>query len=272
MDRPSFVRTAAAAAVFLALLSGCGGGGRDAARERVDAYVEREQEVMQRSEGDFRRANEVYLAYSRGELEPEAAIRDAAAAERSIRQARDGVAVLDPPVEAQALHDELVRYLQLNVDVARETGRLAAYLPAAQRTLRPLGRINRALESSLAGAEESGRQANALERFAASIGATLADLRSLDPPAVLEPGHGDQVRRLAETRTLARSLRRALGDKDARRVARLLKRFRSGVSERPAPRLAANQARAAYTRSLQRLNDAYAEILREQAELARSLR
>ena len=188
MDRPSSVRTAAAAAVFLALLSGCGGGERDAARERVDAYVEREQDVMRRSEPEFRRANEFYLAYARGELEPEAAVRDAAAAERSIRQARDGVAVLDPPAEAQALHDELVRYLQMNVDIARETGRLAAYLPAAQRVLRPLGRVNRALESGLADAEESDAQAEALERFAASVGATLADLRGLDPPAVLEPG------------------------------------------------------------------------------------
>ena len=179
--------------------------------------------------------------------------------------------MLDPPAEAQALHDELVRYLQLNVDVARETGRLAAYLPAAQRTLRPLGRINRALESRLADAEESGQQAKALERFAASVGATLDDLRSLDPPAVLEPGHGDQVRRLAETRTLARSLRRALVDKDAEGVARLLKRFRSRVSDRPPPRLAADQARAAYTRSLQRLDDAYVGIQREQAELDRSL-
>ena len=274
MDRPSTVRTTATAALLIALLTGaggCGDGERDRTREQVDAYIKGEQKVMERSAPEFRRANETFLAYSRGELSPRAAARGAARAERSIRNARDGVAVLDPPAEAQALHDELVHYLQMNVEVARETERLATYVPAAERALRPLGGANRALESRLTEARKRGAQAQALKRFSASVGAAAADLRGLDPPAVLEPAHEDQARQLAETRRLAGRLRRALGDQDAEQVARLLKRFRGSTPERRPRRLAAKQAFAQYTRRLEELNSAYADIQREQLALDRSL-
>jgi hypothetical protein len=201
-------------------------------RERVDAYVKSEVEVMQRAQPEFKRVNESYLAYARGELEPEAAERDAAAAVRAIADARDALTVLDPPAEAQALHDGLVRYLQMNVEVARETSRLAAYVPAAERVLRPLGKANRRLQSRLAGAEEATAQADALQRFSGAVSRTLRDLRAVEPPAVLAPSHGDQIRRLDVTRGLAARLRRALLDQDAERVARLLERFRSSASGR----------------------------------------
>ena len=275
MDRPSSVRTAAASALLLALLTGaagCGASERDRARDRVDAYVERERDLMQRAQPEFERANDAYLAYARGDAEPEAAARDAAAAERAIRDARDGVALLDPPAEAQPLHDDLVRYLQLNVDVARETLLLARYVPAAERALRPLGRANRRLESRLAGAEESGPQASALQRFSGVVGGTLGELRGLDPPTVLEPAHAEQVRRLAVTRRLAGRLRRALLDRDAARVARLLERFRDSAGGRRPRRLPAERALAQYERRLRQLDDAHAAVQREQTELHRSLR
>ena len=272
MDRPTSGRTAAAVVLLTLGLAGCGGDERDQARERVDAYVKSEVEVMQRAQPEFQRANESYLAYSRGELEPEAAERDAAEAERTIRDARDALTVLDPPAEAQALHDGLVRYLQMNVDVARETSRLAGYVPAAERALRPLGKANRRLQSRLAGAKEGTAQADALERFSAAVSRTLGDLRAVEPPAVLAPAHDDQIRRLDVTRRLARRLRRALLGEDAERVARLLERFRASASGRRPPRLLADQALAQYTRRLEQLNDAYAEVQREQLKLDRKLR
>ena len=272
MDRRAPGGPAAAALLLIVCLAGCGDSERDDARDRVDAYVKSEQEVMQRAQPEFQRANETYDAYAGGELEPEAAAADAAAAERAIRDARDGLTVLDPPADAQPLHDGLVRYLQLNVDVAHETTLLASYLPAAERALRPLGRANRRLQSRLAHAEESAAQADALERYSADVGATLHELRRLEPPAVLEPAHGDQVRRLTGTRSLAGRLRRALLDQDAERVARLLKQFRRTASERRSRGLLADQALARYIRRLHELNDAYADVQREQVALDGRLR
>jgi hypothetical protein len=271
MDRTRSVLTAAAAALVLALLTACGDDARDRTRERVDDYAAGEQQVMRRAEPEFRRANETFLAYARGELSHEAAAREAARAERSILDARDGVAVLDPPAEAQALHDRLVSYLQMNVDVARETQRLAAYLPAAERALRPLPRANRTLETRLAGAKDSDAQEEALARFHESVETALADLRKLEPPAVLVPAHDDQTRGLARSGRLAGDLRRALDDQDAARVARLLGRFRAGAPQRRPRRLPARQALAAYDRRLQQINNAYAEIQREQVALGRKL-
>jgi hypothetical protein len=270
MARPRFYRTAAAAGLFLALLSGCGDSERDRARERVNEYVRGEQELMRSAEPEFRRANETFLAYARGELSHEDAARGAAQAKHSIRDARDAVAALDPPPEAQALHDLLVGYLQANVDVARETAQLATYVPAAERAIRQLARANRALESRLADAEERGAQAGALDRFHASVAATLADVRDLDPPGVLEPTHDEQVRRLTRTSRLADGLRRAVVAQEAERLARLLKRFRVSAPARR-PGVGARLALAQYKRRLARLNEAYANIRREQIALARAL-
>ena len=272
MDRSPSGRTAAAAVLLTLSIAGCGGSERDETRERVDAYVKSEQEVMQRAQPEFQRANESYLAYARGELEPDAAAKDAAEAERSIRRARDGLTVLDPPADAKPLHDGLVRYLQMNVEIARETTLLARYVPAVERALRPLGRANRQLQSGLAGARRSTAQARALRRFAAAVAGTLAALRKLEAPVVLQPAHGDQIRRLDVTRRLAGRLRRALHAQDAERVARLLKRFRRTTTGRGPSRLLADQALAQYTRRLQQLNDAYADVQREQLKLDRRLR
>jgi len=190
---------------------------------------------------------------------------------RSIGNARDGVSALDPPATAQDVHDRLVDYLDLNVDVARDTERLAEYVPAAQRASRRLTEANRALQDRLAGAEQSDEQADALDGFGESVATTLEDLRALDPPTVLEPAHEHQVRQLAQTRRLAGGLRRALIEEDAEGVARLLKRFRASAAEQRPPRLASKQALAQYTRRLRQPNAAYAEIRREQVALAREL-
>lgn len=270
MARPRFGCAAVAAALLLALLSACGDSDRDRRREQVDAYVDGEQQVMRRAEPEFRRANDTFLAYARGELSHADAERGAAQAVRSIGNARDGVAALDPPAAAQPLHDVLVRYLQANVDVARETQRLAAYVPAAERAMGRLARANHALESRLGDAGGRDAQAEALDRFHAHVAATLAQLRHLDPPPVLEPTHDEQVRRLARTSSLADGLRRAVVAQDAERVARLLKRFRASATQ-PRTRVGAELALAQYKRRLARLNTAYANIRREQIALARAL-
>ena len=240
-------------------------------QERAREYIESEQEVMRRAQPDFERANEAYIAYAKGELEPESASERVEQAERAIRNARDGVLVLDPPREARRLHENLLRYLDMNVELARETTRLVRYVPAAAGVLAPLDRANRRLEDRLAGADDTDVQARVLQRFAAAVDSIAADLRDLEAPPVLKPVHLEQVRRLEATRRLAGRLRRALRAQDAERVSMLLKRFRSTASEPSARRLLANQAVAQYNRRLRRLGAVYADVLEEQTRLARAL-
>jgi hypothetical protein len=272
MDRRATGRTAAAALLLTLSLAGCGGDERDKQRERVDRYIKDEQAVMERAQPGFERANEAYVAYARGELDGAEAVARAREAQRTIRNARDGVSVLDPPREAQPLHDKLMSYLDINIELARETTRLAAYVPRAARVLAPLEGANRRLESGLADASDSATQALAMERFSEALEAIARDLRALQPPLVLEHAHDGQLRRLESTRALVGKLRRALRDEDAEKLARLLKRFRATASDSGARRLLARQALARYGRRLEQLNDAYADVQRVQLRLDRALR
>jgi hypothetical protein len=274
MDRPvpSFRLAPLLALLSLALvLADCGGDERDDARQRAERYIRSEQGVMQRAQPGFERANQTYLAYSQGELAGVDAAGRVAAAERAIRDARDGVLVLDPPPEARRLHQALLRYLDLNVDLAHETSELVRYLPAATRVLRPLEDANRRLDARLAGADDAGAQERVLERFAGTVGSIAGDLDRLRPPPVLQSAHAEQLRRLTATRRLAGRLRRALRAQDAERVSVLLKRFRSAASEPGARRRLANQAVARYTFRLRRIGSAQGAVQQEQTRLARSL-
>lgn len=260
---------------LLALLSlavaGCGGDERDSVRERTERYIESEQAVMRRAQPDFERANQAYLAYAKGELESETAADQVQQAERAIQNARDGVLVLEPPAEARRLHEQLVRYLDMNVELAGETTELVRYVPAAAGVLAPLGRANRRLEAHLADADDSADQARILERFEGRVGTITGELQDLEAPAVLSPVHEEQVRRLEATRRLAGQLRRALRAQDAERVSVLLKRFRSTAPEPDVRRRLTNQAVARYTRRLKRIVAAYGDVQQEQTRLARTI-
>jgi hypothetical protein len=253
-----------------AALGGCGGSDDDA-REQVDAYVESANRVQQRYAPEFERANRAYTSFVRGGLGDAQAERDLGAAQDALRAARADVAALEPPPEARTLHGRLLRFFDVNLDLARETTRMAVYRPAAEAALAPLDRVNRRLDERLAGADAAPEQARALARFERSLERMVAALRGLEPPSVLKPTHGDQIRRLAATRGLAERLRRALLDEDAPEVARLIKRFRANAAARGSRRKLAARAVRRYDERYKRLTEAYADVQREQARLDRAL-
>jgi hypothetical protein len=269
----SVKRSSAVLLALLALAAGaCGDDPQDEARDRVDAYVERQQELMRGAQPRLTEANRVYMEFSRGELPSATAAREVADAGRALRGARDRLLALDAPPEARTLHGGVVRYLDLNVEVARETTLLARYGPAAASALRPLGRANRRLQARLGAAEGADAQARALESYTKALRAGLRRLRALRPPALVEPAHRDQVTQLARTRRLGGALRRALVAQDAAGVARLLARFRRAAAGRKPDRLAAAQARARYDRRLEAIDDAYTDVRQAEQRLDRSLR
>src|SRR5918999_3655412 len=82
--------------------------------------------------------------------------------------------------------------------------------------------MRRELRSSSDPAEQGG----ALGRYAEEISKVLVRLERMRPPPVLAAGDRTRRDRLASTRSLAIRLRDAIEDRDAKRVARLLLRFR----------------------------------------------
>ena len=254
----------------LAALAGCGGD--DDPRSRVRAYLDSANELQRGAADEFKRAGEDYVAFARGELRPGVAVERLERSETDIRATRDELAVLRPPREAVSLHSQLQRIYDMNLELAHQTALLAAYERGSDQALAPLDRYNRRLGAALRRADGPRAQARALERFAARLRRVLRRLGALEPPFVMRVPHADQLARLESTRSLAVRLRRALDAQDAERVARLLKRFRSGASERRPRRALARRALTQYERRYSQLNDAYADAYRELARLDKTLR
>lgn len=256
------------ASMLSAGLAGCGG---ESERDRVETYIARANEVQRGFEKDFKSANDTYQAFARSTMAPEAAVRRLRDAALAIVHARGALEELDPPGKANELHSRLLRVFDMNEDFAVETLRLARYQRASSEILEPLGATDTRLRRELRSAKDPEAQARALDRFADGFGRVIARLRALEVPRVLGPPHRTQVARLQRTRTLARRLERALGARDAQRVARLVKEFRRPPSGSRWRKRLAQQAIREYERRYRQLSDAYGDLRRQNGALGRTL-
>lgn len=254
-----------AAAVAL-LVAGCGGG--ISSRDRVEAYLRDAAAVQNRWMRTFDGANRAYADFAGGRLEGSAATRRTADIREDVRAARAALERLRPPAEARPLHRSLLRLFDLELTLATETARLAAYVPGEKAALAPLAAANRRLRRRLAAAAgHPARQVQALSGFKATLDRTLKDLRRLVPPPVLRVNHGDRIRALARTADLSGRLRAALRAGNPERTGRLLDR----LDQPPADRSAlAGQAAQAYTGRLREVNAAIKGVRRAESTLART--
>ena len=263
------MRSLATAAVALLGLAGCGGGDDD--RDAVERYIERANAVQQEFAPAFEDANLTYQQFAEGSMTPREATARLAQAEDAVRSARDELAGVEPPRDAQGLHSRLIRLFDMNLEFAHETALLASYQRGAAQALEPLAAADRRLQAGLDGADDAQQQVRALRRFGATVSRALDALGALEVPAILRPQHGDQVRRLTATQQLTRRLRASLEAEDAEGVARQLKRFRATADDRKPRKRLARRAIEQYTRRYRQLQDAYADLYRNQAQLDRAL-
>lgn len=253
----------------LLVLAGCGG---TSAHDQVEAYITQVSEVQARTNASLVKASETYAAFARGEMRNAAGRKKLSAAEKSIRDARAQLGELKPPSDAKKLHQRLLRYYDDSADLAYETTLLGRFEAAAQSALRWLPALNRRLERSLASRPGARAQAAALVTYKDGLDRVLRRLRALQPPPILQAAHSDQVARLERTGRLAERLRGALGEQDARMVARLLLRFRrsGGSSSREVERLSATAVRA-YDKRVQALTSDAVAVERERRRLEAAL-
>jgi hypothetical protein len=263
-------RLALVAAALCAAAIGLGACGGDGRRDAVESYIQRANSVQREFAADFKLANEAYVAYSKNKIQGDEAIRRLDRARERIGTAGDRLARLKPPADARALHSKLLRVYDMNGEFASETSLLAGYLTGAAAALKPLGPANRRLREGL-GRRGAEAQSAALRRFVRDVGGALEALQSIEAPRVLLPTHRDQVTRLTQTRDLSSRLRAALEDADAQLVAKLIERFRSIGSEDDGGTRLARQALRQYDRRYKQLNDAYADVQREQTRLQEEL-
>jgi hypothetical protein len=253
------------AVVAACLASACGSDERDA----VERYIARANAVQERFAPQFRRANESYARFSKGELDTVRSDIEITAAEQSMRDARAQLARLEPPKVAAPLHRRLLRIYELSAEFASESTKLARYLPAARETLGPLGAVGARLRTALRATEAPSAQAAALDRYARTVSARYRRLRTLDPPPVLLATHRSQLLRLSESSALARRLGAATRRRDSRRVARLIVRFRD-VARRTGDGAALTRSAVGdYNERYRAITRAAAAVRHEQARLGR---
>ena len=254
--------------IVAGVAAGCGG---ESDRDRVEAYLKDANGIQRRSVPAFKRSNEVYRLFATNKLKPSTAARRLGNAERAIRRTRRQLAALDPPSETAELHRRLLRVYDLNASLARETTQLGRYLPTATAALRPVRRVNHRLGAELRGSRDPGEQGRALRRFADALRTPIARLRRLRPPPVLAATDGARLRRLEATRSLAYRLQKAIANRDSRRVARLLLRFRrvTGAGGDDSP-FGARDLRA-YNQRYLAISRAAGAVQKERARVERSL-
>ena len=238
-------------------------------RVAVRGYLTRVNEVQAGSRTDLARANVVLTGYAKGKPIGAGAL---AGVEADIRDARAKLAAVHPPARATTVHNRLLRVYDLDAGLAHETWRMVRYQDAAPVALAPLQDASTRLRRELRTATRPGSQAKALEHFRGSLDHSLASLHKLDAPVLLAPAHRAQVKRLQSTRKLASELRTAVVEKDSRKVAKLLLKFRHSAKTGTSPRKLSKQGIAAYNSRLRELVSAQIALARAQADLNRSFR
>jgi hypothetical protein len=264
------VRRLAAALVLAGLLAaGCGGASN---RDRVRTYIDRANAVESRAAPALQQANLAYAEFSQGKLSGDDAVRALQGAEGTLRDTRTKLGALTPPAAARRLHAALLAAVGASIGLAGESTMLARYTPGAQAVATRLKSSAAELRTSLGRAKDPTAQAAALETYRSRLAAVSARLRRLTPPPILAASHRAQLARLAGVRVLAGRLRTAIRERDSRRLAKLLIRFRRAGASSPSAAALSRKALLAYQRRSVAAARAGAAVRREQQRLDAKLR
>ncbi|MFL5846961.1 MAG: hypothetical protein ACJ762_19945 [Solirubrobacteraceae bacterium] len=269
---PRLVRRASPMLVALGvavLVAGCGGGASD--RDAVRAYIADANAVQQDGSGDVTAANAAYRRFARGKKLGTTAVTALQETPDRLRSTRDRLAGLEAPEKAAGLRRRLLAVFDRDIELADEAALLAAYIPAATNAMSGLPRASRALRRGLGDSAGPEDQEQALGAFVRRLERLEGAMRRLSPPKVLLPSHRSQLLKLDTAGRLAERLKRAVAAADAARVASLLLRFRDVYEESGVDLQVQRAAVRAYRARLGAVNDAVADLTREQQRLQRSL-
>jgi hypothetical protein len=267
---PRRVRRASLALVALgvAALGGCGGGGAD---DAVRAYILDANAIQRDGSGDIAAANRAYARFSRGRPLGPVALEQLRTTAAELGETRRRLAELAAPENATALRGRLLAVFDRNIELADELALMAAYAPAAKRTMAVLPRANSALRRGLDGAPLAAGREQALRAYARRLGRLESRMRRLAPPKVLLAEHRSQLLKLTSARDLAGRLSDAVAQGDAAETARLLLAFRDVYVASRTDQAVQRAAVRAYRERVRDVSVATSRLRAEQARLQRSL-
>jgi hypothetical protein len=215
--------TTAALLVLAVLAAGCGGG--DNRGEAIASYfteVNQVQAQMARPLLEVSRANR---AFAQGKADPAKTQARLERSEATFAKFRRKLNAIHPPPEGKRMQTLLLELIDRQRELSRETLAMARFMPLFAAALRPVAPAGKDLRTALNGKGTPAEKAAALDLYAQRLDAVLAKLRPLDPPPSSRPTWQVQVRTLTSVRASVVALARALREKRAKDVARLLHRF-----------------------------------------------
>ncbi|HEX3806144.1 MAG TPA: hypothetical protein VHV52_05110 [Gaiellaceae bacterium] len=245
MTRPLAVVALAAALVA----SGCGGGHPQ--RKALTDYINRVNAVEKKLAtrlGEVSTANQKFAGAKKNDPKLEAQLQ---ASEKTMRTLSRRLAAIPAPPEAKHLRALLLELVNRQVELTHEVNELFGFVPAFQAALAPLAgadthlktELGRTAKTTAATEALDTEKAGALEAYAATVDAAIAELGHLQPPPVWRPGYTTQLASLHDLRGTALALAAAIRANHASSLPPLLERFdRAAVSDASLPAQKAQRA------------------------------
>jgi hypothetical protein len=259
-------RTLGLVLLIVLVASGCGSSAKDKRRNAVNQYLNGVDQIQTRFAPSFTLANQAYRDFARGKggKKQLAKLRGA---EIAIVGARDQLQQLDPPKDAQKLHEQLIKLYNLDAALGLEAITLQQFLPQVRQVLRDLARVNKSYRTSLGQTTTAGEQATALDNYATAVAGVLKEFRTLAPPPALMPWRAAQMTRLQQIVDTGHQLATALRVGDRNAVQGLIKRFRFLLSHQPNVSQAQHDAVKAYDNRLVGISRLQGKIQEEHQRL-----
>lgn len=243
--------------------AGCRGG--DDRRDAVESYIESVNRAQAKLQPAFRDAQVALRAFAAGRVTERTAER-LRGGSATMRATRASLALIEPPAEAEKLHADLLRLVELQSGLALELSLAADYVTKLGPAVRPGQEAARELGRELRAAKTGADQVVALRAFADAVGASLGRLDALAPPPAMLPWHQDQRGKLEKSRRDAAALADAIDERDAPAVEQALEAFTTPASDTVSRKAQAAAIRG-FNRKLRRQERLLARIAREQLAL-----
>jgi hypothetical protein len=264
-------RSIAAILALAFLVAGCGGG--ESRRDVVSQYIRDVNTIAVGLQAPSVAAGNASRQLAKEKVDRVAVEKKLRRAAATIDRLRGKLAKLEAPQEARRLRSLLLELAASESELVRELAAMTAYLPAYAEALEPLGPAGTKLKAALGGKGSITAKADALDAYAATIADVLRRLRPLKPPPVSEAAYSTQSEALEKVRVSTAALAKALREKRAADIPKLLRKFDEAAISNQS--LAAQRARIDAVRDwnarVKGLDTLAIRISREQARLEKEL-
>jgi hypothetical protein len=256
----------ATALVLLAAALAATGCRDDSRREAVEDYIQSVNQRQAQLKPAFEDAQQALRAFAAGRVTGRTAER-LRGGSATMRATHASLLLVEPPPEAERLHADLLRLVDLQAGLALELSLAADYVTKLGPATRPAQVAASTLGRELRSARSGAEQAAALREFAASVADSVTRVDLLAAPPAMLPWHADQRARLAKSRRDALALASGIERKDTEAVERALREFTTRPSD-TATRQAQAAAVKTFNKRLGRQGRLLVRIARERGALA----